>query len=261
MYILNRCLATNAPYIGVFEDDIIFADGWMSKTLSALSELDPTLADPEQHSVESSNSMLSWLYIRLFYTETSLSWEDTDFAYHNMPLIFATAIGLGFLSLFTIRRISSLQPWLDYGTIAVLCLVTIPAFTGLYYMIGKYSVHPLQGLVPMDRYGCCTQGLIFPRQNVPRLVEYLEQEGSGQTDAMIEDFATKTGLRRYALAPQQLQHIGLRSSRDNLEINTQSTWAFWFEANDPRELRKEHDRLIANERMQRLLQRHQPRET
>jgi hypothetical protein len=259
VYLLDRCLTSNAPFIGVFEDDIIFADGWMLKTLNALLELNPTL--PEQHLVESNSSMLSWLYIRLFFTETSLGWEDTDFTYRNMPLIFVAAISLGFLFFYTVRRISGLQTWLDYGTIAVLCLVTIPAFTGLYFMIGKYSVHPLQGLVLMDEHGCCTQGLIFPRQNVPQLMAYLEQERSGQTDAMIEDFATKAGLRRYALAPQQLQHIGLRSSRDNLEINTQSTWAFWFEENDPKELRREHDRLLADQKMQRLLLRYQPPET
>jgi len=86
---------------------------------------------------------------------------------------------------------------------------------------------------------------------------YLEQEQSGQTDSMIEHFAATAGLRRYALAPQQLQHIGLRSSRDNLEINTRSTWAFWFEENDPKKLRAEHRRLLADHQMRRLLLRYQ----
>lgn len=185
-------------------------------------------------------------------------WEDSDFAYRNMPMVFLAAISFSFLVLYIARRSSlKLQHWLDYGTIAVLCLVTVPAFTGLYFMIGKYSVHPLQGLVPMDEHGCCSQGLIFARENVPKLIEYLEQEKRGQTDLMIEEFAARESLRRYALAPQQLQHIGLRSSRDNLEINTQSTWAFWFEENDPKHLRAEHDNMLSEQEMQRLLQQYE----
>lgn len=40
IYVLKECLAqTDAPYIAVFEDDIIFADGWLMKTLDSLAEL------------------------------------------------------------------------------------------------------------------------------------------------------------------------------------------------------------------------------
>jgi len=60
---------------------------------------------------------------------------------------------------------------------------------------------------------------------------------------MIEDYADTTKLERYALSPQVVQHIGLVSSRDDLEINTKSTWAFWFEANDASQLRAEHEEL------------------
>jgi len=144
VYVLNRCLTTDAPFIGIFEDDIIFADGWMSKTLNAFLELDPTL--PEQRSAQHSTSSTSpWLYIRLFFTETALSWEDTDFAYRNMTLVFVAMAGFGVLSSIWFEGYPALQPWLDCGAIAVLCLVTIPAFTALYFMIGKYSVHPLRG--------------------------------------------------------------------------------------------------------------------
>jgi len=231
---------------------VIFADGWMAQTLKALLQLNPTL--PEQSFAELAREPSPWLYIRLFYTETSLMWENSDFVYRNMLTVFLTVIALSFLFLYTARRSApKLQLWLDYGTIGVLCLLTVPAFTGLYYMIGKYSMHPLQGLVPMDEHGCCTQGLIFARQNVPKLIEYLDERKSGQTDAMIEEFAAKENLQRYALAPPQLQHIGLRSSRDNLEINTQSTWAFWFEDNNPQQLRAEHNSLLIDKKVQRLL--------
>lgn len=124
---------------------------------------------------------------------------------------------------------------LTFSTIAVISLVTVPAFTVLYFMIDKYSIHPLSEVTRMDKYGCCTQALVFPRDQIPGLISYLTQRKAGQTDSMIEDYAL--------LSPQVVQHIELVSSRDNLEINTKSTWAFWFEASDAARLRAEHEEL------------------
>lgn len=236
VYLLNQCLQTGAPYIFILEDDVILADGWMIKTLNGLQDI----------SQDSKFANGSWLYLRLFYTETSLSWSSSDFWYRNMPLAFFIVMATGLASLLLIRRRwSKARSYIDNWTIAATCLVVIPAFTALVFMIGKYSLLPLQGVVEMNGPGCCTQGLVFPRTEVPSLIRYLQKRKSGQTDSIIEDYAEETGLARLALAPQQLQHVGLRSSRDNLEINTQSTWAFWFEENDSKKLKAEHERLLA----------------
>jgi hypothetical protein len=112
--------------------------------------------------------------------------------------------------------------YLDNWTIAAVCLIVIPAFRELLYTMGKYSLLPQQGVVVMIGYGCCTQGLIFPR------------EQASSTDSIIGEYADHTGLTHLAFAPQKMQHVGLQSSRDNLEINTQSTWVFWFEEPMPR---------------------------
>lgn len=208
----------------------------MIKTLNGLHDMEST--PPSQKR--------SWLYLRLFYTETSLSWESSDFWYRNMPLAFLIMMGTGLAFLLLVRRRwPKTRSYIDNWTIAASCLIIIPAFTALLYMIGKYSLLPLQGVVEMNGYGCCTQGLVFPRDQVGPLIDYLQKRKSGQTDSIIEDYADETGLSRLALAPQQLQHVGLRSSRDNLEINTQSTWAFWFEENDPKKLKAEHEQLVA----------------
>ncbi|KAJ5279652.1 hypothetical protein N7478_005024 [Penicillium angulare] len=237
VYLLNDCLQTDAPYIFVFEDDVILADGWMIKTLNALhsvSESPPSFID-------------SWLYLRLFYTETSLSWESSDFWYRNMPLAFFIVMASGLITLLLVRRRwVKTRSYIDNWTIATVCLVVLPAFTGLFYMAGKYSVFPLEGVVDISPHGCCTQGMVLPREQVPPLITYLQGRKRGQTDSIIEEYAEETGLARLALAPQQMQHVGLRSSRDNLEINTQSTWAFWFEENDPEQLKKEHEQLLAS---------------
>lgn len=187
----------------------------------------------------------SWLYLRLFYTETSLMWSSSDYWYRNMPLAFALTMGSGLMLLLAIRRRwPHTRSVIDQWTIAAVCLVVIPAFTALVYMVGKYSLTPLEGVVDMNGPGCCTQGLVFPREQVQPLIAFLQERKSGQTDAIIEEYAEKTGLSRLALAPQQLQHVGLRSSRDNLEINTKSTWAFWFEENQSQDLKAEHERLM-----------------
>lgn len=231
-YVLNHCLEeTTAPYIAVFEDDIIFAEGWLSKTVTALGNL-------RQQSK-------SWLYLRLFYTETSLGWDaSVDYWYGHLPLTFVLAMAFGLSGLLFLRTIyKPARRHIDNSSLTVVTLVTIPAFTALVFMIGKYSLFPLQGVERMDVHGCCTQALVFPRIQVPDLINFLRERREGQTDSLIEEYADKTPLERYALAPQVVQHVGLISSRNNLEVNTKSTWAFWFEASDADALRKEHDEL------------------
>lgn len=236
VYLLNQCLETEAPYILILEDDVILADGWLIKTLHGLHEL--MLGATARNG--------SWLYLRLFFTETSLSWSSSDFWYRNMPLAFFLVIGSGCALLLAIRRRwSGTRHLISNWTIAAMCLVVIPAFTGLIFMIGKYSLFPLHGVVEMNSHGCCTQGLVFPREQVPALTVFLQERKRGQTDSLIEEYADQSGLTRLALAPQQLQHVGLQSSRDNLGVNTQSTWAFWFEENSALDLKIEHERLMA----------------
>ncbi|PLB52323.1 hypothetical protein P170DRAFT_488913 [Aspergillus steynii IBT 23096] len=243
VYALKSCQATKAPYTIIFEDDIILATGWLTKTLKALSDI----TKPTQ------NKQKPWIYLRLFYTETALGWSTSDFAYRNMFFIFGLLMLSSCLCLLLLRRFRICRSYLDYTNMAVICLVCVPAFIALVYMMGKYTLMPLQGVVEMNKYGCCTQGMLFPEDQIDGLIGFLGEKGHGQTDSLIEEYADQTGLTRYALAPPQLQHVGLKSSRDNLDINTQSTWAFWFEENDPEALRKEDERLFGDRDVQMTL--------
>jgi GR25 family glycosyltransferase involved in LPS biosynthesis len=243
LYALRTCQQLNASYTIIFEDDIILAAGWFSRTLQALAKiarLEQQLGKP-------------WIYLRLFYTETALSWTSADFAYRNMPFVFGLLMLSTLLCLVALRRTRFKQFHLDTASIAIISMVCMPAFTALVYMVGKYSLMPLHGVIEMNQYGCCTQGLVFPRERVNGLMEFLSARGHGQTDSMIEEYADQYALTRYALAPPQLQHVGLKSSRDNLDINTRSTWAFWFETNDPDTLRGEHQRLLQDEDVKKML--------
>ncbi|KAK6826614.1 hypothetical protein RU639_005505 [Aspergillus parasiticus] len=97
IYSLRTCTTTNASYLAILEEDIIIADGWMVKTLKALSDI----------SLRSTQN--PWIYLRLFYTETSL------------------VVLAGLL----LRRLASGHPYLDYSTIGVICFISVPGFLGL----------------------------------------------------------------------------------------------------------------------------------
>lgn len=76
-YVLSKCMNdTAAPYVAIFVDDIIFADGWLSRTLNALAEL--------KQRARNKVAARKWIYLRLFYTESSLRWREADFWYMHM---------------------------------------------------------------------------------------------------------------------------------------------------------------------------------
>jgi hypothetical protein len=222
----------------MFEDDIILAVGWMAKVRQGLNQIDKGAA--------TNPSLRDWLYLRLFYTETALSWETrADYWYGHMAytLMLASFVCASVLLAFRFL-VPRTQRYIDDPTVFVLSAIMIPAFTVLAFMIGKYSLFPLRGVVTMNVHGCCTQALLFPREQIPALVDHLRTIGAGQTDTMIEEYADQTGKQRLALGKQVAQHVGLESSRGNNFVNGQSTWAFWFEEYDGARLEREHQELL-----------------
>ncbi|KAL4746144.1 hypothetical protein BDW72DRAFT_207590 [Aspergillus terricola var. indicus] len=255
IYALRTCQGINAPYTLVFEDDIILATGWLARMLKSLVEISKREAGTDEDHSHAGENQKPWLYLRLFYTETALGWSSADFAYRHMLLIFLTLTASSFTALHFLQRSPRFQPLhLDTLSILVISLLCIPAFTALAYMVGKYNLMLLRGVVQMNKSGCCTQALLFPVQQVDGLIGFLEDRGHGQTDSLIEEYADLNGLNRYAVAPLLLQHVGLKSSRDNTEVNTQSTWSFWFETNEPEALRREHTELLGDADVQRILE-------
>jgi hypothetical protein len=59
-----------------------------------------------------------------------------------------------------------------------------------------------------EPFGCCSQAMIFPRQQVPVLIDFLRRKQKGQVDLLLNELAIERGLARYALYPVQAQHIG-----------------------------------------------------
>jgi GR25 family glycosyltransferase involved in LPS biosynthesis len=257
LYVIERCLEeTKAPFIAVFEDDIVFSGDWMARTMRGLQYLvrDHKKAEDDK----------DWLYLRLFYTETHLGWSaERDWWYNHLPLTLAMAAG-GSGTLLLLLRLFGCggRLRLDWVTIAVVSLLVAPGFTVLAFMAGKHNL-PLPGFslhhnVPfgpsdsalaagvsaMDNNACCTQALVFNRETLPDLIKNLRKRERGQTDSMIEEYCDATGLKRFALREQAVQHVGLVSSRGMAAKHTKSVWAFWFEANKPSTVEKTHQKVL-----------------
>lgn len=254
LYVLERCLAeTQAPFVAVFEDDVIFAGDWMARTMRGLQWL------VEDYRSVDGGVAADWLYLRLFYTETHLGWEkEGDWWYNHLSLTLALAAGGTGLVLMMLKVVGcGARLRLDWATIAVVSLLVAPGFAVLAFMAGKHNLplptsfhHRLPfdllsgGVMPMEKRGCCTQALVFHRPALPGLIQYLRKRERGQTDTMIEEYCDATGLKRFALGEQAVQHIGLVSSRGMAAKDTRSVWAFWFEANKADEVEKRHKKTV-----------------
>jgi hypothetical protein len=160
----------------MLEDDIIIADSWLVKTTHALRHI-------ESKSTAPSDPYFNWLYFRLFWTETSMRWRESDFWFRRMDL----AISIGACS--TMLLLLVLKRW-----VALVSLITVPAFIILCFMVGKYSLFPLRGVFSMNKYGCCTQALVFPRGQVLELTKWFEGRVKVSTDVMIDDYADERRL-------------------------------------------------------------------
>lgn len=137
------------------------------------------------------------------------------------------------------------RPGSDTSLLVAIGCVTIPLFIFLIFLIGKNSLtpNPAEGFRRMDEKGCCTQALIYPRHMVTKVTALLREKVSGQTDLLLERCADRMQYARYALVPQVVQHIGVVSTRGMPKKFARATWAFFFEASDPKKLHLEHEQL------------------
>ena len=151
----------------------MFADGWFPKTLSALAGLRQKSTD--------------WLYLRLFYTESSIGWDKDADNWYTHPILWLVLC----LSIQLTTTCGLCAHWRRTQTakhismaLVIGCFV-LPLTTILVFMIGKNSIIPLSGLHRMDQKGCCTQTLIYPRHHVSELANILLERQAGQTDLEI----------------------------------------------------------------------------
>lgn len=234
---LRSCLETNAPYLLVLEDDVLASNGWYSRMRAAIDDLETRRQYDES------------VYLRLFYNSRLHGWNSEFWPYY---LFWSVVFELCVVSmvLFLRRKTAAsdlLTPWM-VSAIAVICA---PLCIGLFFAAGRLTVMPFpKGIHQMNNYGCCSQAFVFPRQQVPPLLEYFHRKRVGYRDELIEEYSDNRGLARWALTPSVFQHIGSRSSKwggpgsekadkDGL-ISTQRIWNYAFESWDAQALREEH---------------------
>ncbi|KAL4943853.1 hypothetical protein BDV06DRAFT_188819 [Aspergillus oleicola] len=200
---------TNAPWIMMLEDDVVAQRGWYNKTMQSLSTV---------QSWRESGEIRNWLYLRLFYTEKFLGWNS-----ENWPIYLAWSVGavafVAFAAVQSRRSIRPMQGALSNQFIAIIAFGCVPLLIILYFLAGRVTMLPLRpGIHLMNTHGCCSQALVFPRENVPALLEYMGKARYARpyaVDSVIERMADANELDRLAIVPSQMQHVGAASFKEN----------------------------------------------
>ncbi|KAL2868994.1 uncharacterized protein BJX67DRAFT_371001 [Aspergillus lucknowensis] len=237
-YLLKACAAVNASYVAMLEDDVLAMDGWYHRTRQALDSAEEQMGTKEED---------KWLYLRLFYTEQFLGWNSEEWLTY---LVYSSLVAASIATLLLSARYlqPKLRPLLSDETLLLICGVFTPLLIGLYFASGRVTMLPIPpGVNEMPKFGCCSQGFVFPRSRTGDLIALYEEKRVGYVDMLTEAFANENGEIRWAVTPSVLQHVGRLSSKEALNRPGQgqsvaaALWNFAFELNDADVLRREHD--------------------
>lgn len=214
-HLLSKCVDTGSDWIMIVEDDVLAKQGWYAQATDALSDIQLRM---KGH---------GWLYLRLFYTEKLFGWNSEEWPRYLGWSILAFVVTA--TTLMTGRSYSRwLRKHLSNISITVVCCLCLPATILLYFMAGRVSMQPPPpGLDRMEQFGCCSQGLIFPR--LMDAVKYATDQHY-YVDMTLERLANSEGLPRFALVPPLLQHVGSKSSKGSkFDEAAKTIWNFAFE--------------------------------
>ena len=245
MYLMKACYKTEAPYIALFEDDVLAMDGWYHRTRDGLEE-----AELKTAAVRTPGD---YLYLRLFHTEEFLGWNSEDLPTHIFWSLAIIAV-VGGAMIGARSFYPKTQVYLTTKVILAVCGVYIPLLIILFFASGRVTTMPLaKGVNKMNNYGCCAQGLAYPRHKAEDLIHWYDSAPRiGLRDTLIEQYADGKDELRWALTPSVIQHIGRTTSKvatggrpKKAEIPmTQKLWSFPFELNDAEALRREHAKAV-----------------
>ena len=255
-YAINRCLqTTDAPYIVMFEDDILLADGWASRTLLNLRRIEDMMKDPKRRKPERGlvdpGRPNSWLYLRLFNQERSFGWAGgAGFTGNNVHIIsLAVSIPLFFILLIARRTLPRrLSRHIDGWVVFIVCGISVPLFLWLFYASGKASLIGAPAGVHEEFFGCCSQALVYNRQHAQALSDFymgkMMHEEGGRGDMLSREFAWNWGLARFSAYPVVAQHLGVVSASGTDSEETKRIWSMDFESLRSHRLADEHTRMV-----------------
>lgn len=239
-YSMQGCLNTSAPYMLILEDDVISMDGWYSRTKAGLKAMEAKPDYPKS------------TYLRLFYNQGLQGWNSEFWPYYVCYSILWELFLITVIYLLH-RNSPAAARFLTPRTILVILFICSPASVALYFAAGRVTVYPLRnGISRMNAYGCCSQAFVFPREQVPPLIDFFHEVKEGFRDSLIEVYADQHSMTRWALTPSVFQHIGTRSSKsvgdkNDQDVGAKNRWNWHFENFNSEKLHKEHLALIAAE--------------
>ncbi|KJX97493.1 integral membrane protein [Zymoseptoria brevis] len=236
-YLMEACYAKDTPYIALIEDDVIAMDGWYHRTVNAIQR------------IESLSGAKGFLYLRLFYTEEFLGWNNEHwptYAFWSILFIAGSAALVHWLPV----RFQWPRRVLTPRFSAVIAALVVPWMVMLVFAAGKVTVFPLpEGVNRMNNFGCCAQGFVFPRERAGKIIEWFESSRLGFADMLIEEYANKHNEQRWAITPSVLQHVGTKSSKPDdfghgakfAKSVAGTIWNFGFERLSSQRLHEEHE--------------------
>ncbi|GKZ37250.1 hypothetical protein AbraIFM66950_008707 [Aspergillus brasiliensis] len=215
-HLMKDCYDTGAEYVAMIEDDTLAAKGWLPSTLHALDMIQ-----------QRTRAGQDWVYLRLFYVDDLLGWSSEEWPKYLALSLFVWTASTGVV-VFTKRKFFASTP---ASAIWMISLLFIPAFIGLHFMAGRQTMWPIRpGVHEMNKYGCCSQGLVFPRSIIPQFLEHTDLTTDWLVDMMVETISDQHRWQRYVVVPPVLQHIGATSSKGYVFDNSAKTiWNFRYE--------------------------------
>lgn len=216
-HLMRDCYDTGAAYIAMIEDDTLAVKGWLPSALQALSVVEQRTAGED------------WLYLRLFYVDNLLGWNAEEWPRYVVWSFVVWACLTGTM-LVARRNLKSVRS-LPVSAVWIVSGVFVPAGVALHFLAGRQTMWPLSpGVHEMNKYGCCSQGLVFPRATVPRFLDQTDLTTDWLVDMMVEKIADREQWSRWAIVPPLLQHIGATSSKGyGFDDSAKTLWNFRFE--------------------------------
>ncbi|KAL3466884.1 hypothetical protein BJX64DRAFT_249211 [Aspergillus heterothallicus] len=216
--LMSECYDSGADYVAMLEDDTLAVKGWFPAAMRALGTVQQRMAGRD------------WIYLRLFYIDGLLGWNSEDWPTY---LAWSFIIWASLTAIITVskRKFKAELRSIPNSAIWLTSCIFIPSVIALHFMAGRQTMWPLSpGVHEMNKYGCCSQGLVFPRSIIPRFLEHTDLTTDWLVDMMVEKIADSQGWPRFAVVPPLLQHIGSTSSKGYGFDNSASTiWNFRFE--------------------------------
>jgi len=244
-YLLDKCTEQLTPYIAIFEDDTIAADGWYHRTMDAIHEAERQAA---LH-----RSKPGFLYLRLFYTEDFLGWNAENWkTYLNNSIWITTIFTIALFGMRIAKPTMKLSFTLSSRRTLVITYTALACLILLFFGLGRLTVLPMPtGVHEMQQFGCCSQAFVFPRIKAVELIAYFKERHLGYVDVLTEDFANERGELRYAVTPSLVQHVGRENSRGDpngpmskwgMSV-AERIWSFTFEDFNAASLHQEHQQV------------------